>query len=193
MREHTLLNLKGEPMKRISGFMTAFVVAVFMTGTVEAQTPCPPEVAKAKEQLKMLTAESVEMQAPRVLAGERPVQAPRGQEIQAPRGQEVQAPRGQEIQAPRGQEIQAPRGQEIQAPRGQEIQAPRGQEIQAPRGQEIQAPRGQEIQAPRSGERPKAGSSNAYKLVKEAEDACAKGDMAMAKAKAQAALAEMKE
>ena len=164
-------------MKRISGFMTAFVVAVFMTGTVEAQTPCPPEVAKAKEQLKMLTAESVEMQAPRVLAGERPVQAPRGQEIQAPRGQEVQAPRGQEIQAPRGQEIQAPRGQEIQAPRGQEIQAPRGQEIQAPR----------------SGERPKAGSSNAYKLVKEAEDACAKGDMAMAKAKAQAALAEMKE
>jgi len=180
-------------MKRISGFMTAFVVAVFMTGTVEAQTPCPPEVAKAKEQLKMLTAESVEMQAPRVLAGERPVQAPRGQEIQAPRGQEVQAPRGQEIQAPRGQEIQAPRGQEIQAPRGQEIQAPRGQEIQAPRGQEIQAPRGQEIQAPRSGERPKAGSSNAYKLVKEAEDACAKGDMAMAKAKAQAALAEMKE
>ena len=169
MREHTLLNLKGEPMKRISGFMTAFVVAVFMTGTVEAQTPCPPEVAKAKEQLKMLTAESVEMQAPRVLAGERPVQAPRGQEIQAPRGQEVQAPRGQEIQAPRGQEIQAPRGQEIQAPRGQEIQAPR------------------------SGERPKAGSSNAYKLVKEAEDACAKGDMAMAKAKAQAALAEMKE
>jgi len=185
VREHTLLNLKGEPMKRISGFMTAFVVAVFMTGTVEAQTPCPPEVAKAKEQLKMLTAESVEMQAPRVLAGERPVQAPRGQEIQAPRGQEVQAPRGQEIQAPRGQEIQAPRGQEIQAPRGQEIQAPRGQEIQAPRGQEIQAPR--------SGERPKAGSSNAYKLVKEAEDACAKGDMAMAKAKAQAALAEMKE
>jgi len=177
VREHTLLNLKGEPMKRISGFMTAFVVAVFMTGTVEAQTPCPPEVAKAKEQLKMLTAESVEMQAPRVLAGERPVQAPRGQEIQAPRGQEVQAPRGQEIQAPRGQEIQAPRGQEIQAPRGQEIQAPRGQEIQAPR----------------SGERPKAGSSNAYKLVKEAEDACAKGDMAMAKAKAQAALAEMKE
>jgi hypothetical protein len=165
VREHTLLNLKGEPMKRISGFMTAFVVAVFMTGTVEAQTPCPPEVAKAKEQLKMLTAESVEMQAPRVL----------------------------EIQAPRGQEIQAPRGQEIQAPRGQEIQAPRGQEIQAPRGQEIQAPRGQEIQAPRSGERPKAGSSNAYKLVKEAEDACAKGDMAMAKAKAQAALAEMKE
>jgi hypothetical protein len=64
--------------------------------------------------------------------------------------------------------------------------------IQAPRGQEIQAPRGQELQAPRADGRPKAGSKNAYKLVKEAEDACAKGDMATAKAKAQAALAEMK-
>lgn len=148
-------------MKTVSaGLMTAFAVAVFMTGTVEAQKPCPPKLAKAKEQLKLLTAESAEMQAPRVLAGERPVQAPRGQEIQAPRGQEIQAPRGQEIQAPRGQEIQAPRGQELQAPRADG--------------------------------RPKAGSNNAYRLVKEAEDACAKGDMATAKAKAQAALAEMK-
>jgi hypothetical protein len=80
----------------------------------------------------------------------------------------------------------------VQAPRGQDVQAPRGQDVQAPRGQDVQAPRGQDVQAPRSLAGSKAGSSKAFNLVKEAEAACAKGDMATAKAKAQAALAEMK-
>jgi hypothetical protein len=88
--------------------------------------------------------------------------------------------------------VQAPRGQDVQAPRGQQLQAPRGQDIQAPRGQDVQAPRGQEVQAPRSLAGSKAGASKAFTLVKEAEAACAKGDMETAKAKAEAALAEMK-
>jgi hypothetical protein len=56
----------------------------------------------------------------------------------------------------------------------------------------VQAPRGQDVQAPRSLAGSKAGSSKAFSLVKEAEAACAKGDMTTAKAKAEAALAEMK-
>ena len=202
-------------MKRVlAGLMSAFAIAVFATATVEAQTPsCPPEVAKAKEQLNMRTAKA-DTQAPRALAGSRPsneaprgqdVQAPRslagarqqndaqrGQDVQAPRGQDVQAPRGQDVQAPRGQDVQAPRGQDVLAPRGQKIEAPRGQDVQAPRGQDVQAPRGQDVQAPRSVAGSKAGSSKAISLVKEAEAACAKGDMTTAKAKAEAALAEMK-
>ena len=194
-------------MKRaLAGLMSAFAIAVFATATVEAQTPsCPPEVAKAKEQLNMRTAKA-DTQAPRALAGSRPSnEAPRGQDVQAPRslagarqqndaqrGQDVQAPRGQDVQAPRGQDVQAPRGQDVQAPRGQKIEAPRGQDVQAPRGQDVQAPRGQDVQAPRSVAGSKAGSSKAISLVKEAEAACAKGDMTTAKAKAEAALAEMK-
>ena len=142
-------------MKRVlAGLMTAFALAAFTTVTVDAQTAsCPPEVAKAKEQLNMRAAKSSDaVQAPRSLAGAR----------------------------------------EIQAPRGQDVQAPRGQDVQAPRGQDVQAPRGQDVQAPRSLAGSKAGSSKAFNLVKEAEAACAKGDMATAKAKAQAALAEMK-
>ena len=133
-------------MKRLlAGLMSAFAIAVFATATVEAQTPsCPPEVAKAKEQLSMRTAKADTVQAPRSLAASRPSEAPRGQDVQAPRGQDVQAPRGQDVQAPR------------------------------------------------SLAGSKAGSSKAFSLVKEAEAACAKGDMTTAKTKAEAALAEMK-
>ena len=146
-------------MKRVlAGLMSAFAIAVFATATVEAQTPsCPPEVAKAKEQLNMRTAKA-DTQAPRALAGSRPSN-------EAPRGQDVQAPRSL---------------------------AGARQQNDAQRGQDVQAPRGQDVQAPRSVAGSKAGSSKAISLVKEAEAACAKGDMTTAKAKAEAALAEMK-
>ena|SRR5437016_6112128 len=165
-------------MKRVlAGLMSAFAIATFATATVEAQTAsCPPEVAKAKEQLSMRTAKADTVQAPRSLAGAR----------------QIESPRGQDIQSPRGQDIQSPRGQDIQSPRGQDIQSPRGQDIQSPRGQDIQSPRGQDVQSPRSLAGSKAGASKAFNLVKEAEAACAKGDMTTAKAKAEAALAEMK-
>ena len=66
-------------------------------------------------------------------------------------------------------------------------------DVQAPRAQDVQAPRGQDVQAPRSlAGSQAAGSSKAFNLVKQAEAACAKGDMTTAKAKAEAALAEMK-
>src|SRR3989475_10370581 len=174
-------------MKRVlAGLMSAFAIATFATATVEAQTAsCPPEVAKAKEQLSMRTAKADTVQAPRSLAGAR--------QIESPRGQDIQSPRGQDIQSPRGQHIESPRGQHIQSPRGQDIQSPRGQDIQSPRGQDIQSPRGQDVQAPRSLAGSKAGSSKAFSLVKEAEAACAKGDMTTAKTKAEAALAERKE
>ena len=152
-------------MKRLFAvLMSAFAIATFATATVEAQTQCPPEVAKAKEQLNMRSAKSDAVSAPRSLAGARPSASA----------------------------TEAPRGQDVQAPRGQDVQAPRGQDVQAPRGQDVQAPRGQDVQAPRSLAGSKAGSSKAFNLVKEAEAACAKGDMTTAKAKAQAALAEMK-
>ena len=209
-------------MKRVlAGLMSAFAIATFATATVEAQTAsCPPEVAKAKEQLSMRTAKADTVQAPRSLAGARQIESPRGQDIQSPRGQDIQSPRGQDIQSPRGQDIQSPRGQDIQSPRGQDIQSPRslagarqiesprgqdiqsprgqdiqsprGQRVESPRGQDIQSPRGQDVQSPRSLAGSKAGASKAFSLVKEAEAACAKGDMTTAKAKAEAALAEMK-
>ena len=112
-----------------------------------------------------------------------------GQDVQASRtaagarGQDAQAPRGQDVQAPRGQNFQAPRGQDVQAPRGQNFQAPRGQDLQAPRGQDVQAPRGQDVQAP--------GVSKAASLVREAEQACKKGNMKLASEKAKAALAQL--
>src|SRR5438034_378953 len=205
-------------MKRVlAGLMSAFAIATFATATVEAQTAsCPPEVAKAKEQLSMRTAKADTVQAPRSLAGARQIESPRGQDIQSPRGQDIQSPRGQDIQSarrpdierprgpqvesprgqdiqsPRGQDIQSPRGQRVESPRGQDIQSPRGQDIQSPRGQDIQSPRGQDVQSPRSLAGSKAGASKAFTLVKEAEAAGAKGDMTTAKAKAEAALAEMK-
>ena len=146
-------------MKRLlAGLMSAFAIAVFATATVEAQTPsCPPEVAKAKEQLSMRTAKADTVQAPRSLAASRPSEAPRGQDVQAPRSL-----------------------------------AGARQQNEAPRGQDVQAPRGQDVQAPRALAGSKAGSSKAFSLVKEAEAACAKGDMTTAKTKAEAALAEMK-
>src|SRR5438105_1384179 len=164
-----------DAMKRaLAGLMSAFAIAVFATATVEAQTPsCPPEVAKAKEQLSMRTAKADTVQAPRSLAASRPSEAPRGQDVQAPRSL-------------------AGARQQNEAPRGQDVQAPRGQDVQAPRGQDVQAPRGQDVQAPRALAGSKAGSSKAFSLVKEAEAACAKGDMTTAKTKAEAALAEMK-
>ena len=94
-------------------------------------------------------------------------------------------------------DVQAPRTlagarQEMQAPRGKEdVQAPRGKEdVQAPRGkQDVQAPRsdqgaGQAVQAPRGGD--------AAKLIREAEAACKAGNMAEAKAKAEAAIGILK-
>ena len=150
-------------MKRLFAvLMSSFAIATFATATVEAQTQCPPEVAKAKEQLNTRSAKADAVSAPRSLAGAR------------------------------ASANEAPRGQDVQAPRGQDVQAPRGQDVQAPRGQDVQAPRGQDVQAPRSLAGSKATSSKAFNLVKEAEAACAKGDMATAKAKAEAALAVMK-
>ena len=141
-------DIEGDAMKKLFAvFMSAFAIATFATATVEAQTNCPPEVAKAKEQLNMRTAKADAVQAPRSLAGSRVSTA---------------------------------------------TEAARGQDVQAPRGQDVQAPRGRDVQAPRSLAGSKAGSSKAFNLVKEAEAACAKGDMTTAKAKAQAALAEMK-
>ena len=120
-------------MKRLFAvLMSAFAIATFATATVEAQTQCPPEVAKAKEQLNMRSAKSDAVSAPRSLAGARPSASA------------------------------------------------------------TEAPRGQDVQAPRSLAGSKATSSKAFNLVKEAEAACAKGDMATAKAKAEAALASMK-
>jgi hypothetical protein len=218
-----------DTMKKV--FATIMSVAFLATyGISEAQTSCPPEVAKAKQMLQQKSGGSARTdmqtpQAPRSLAGARgqdvqaargqDVQAPRGQDAQAPRGQDVQAPRGQDVQAPRGQDVQAPRGQDVQAPRGQDVQAargknpqaargqdvqaPRGQDVQAPRGQDVQAPRGQDVQAPRSqAQTPRATASSqptsgkAWTLVKEAEAACKSGDMQTAKAKADAAIAEIK-
>jgi len=98
------------------------------------------------------------------------------------RGQETQAPR--HLAGARPQDVQAPRSQDVQAPRGQDVQAPRGQDVQAPRGQDVQAPRAQDVQAPRL--------SKARKLVREAEAACKKGDMALSASKAREAIQLLK-
>ena len=84
----------------------------------------------------------------------------------------------------RGQEIQAPR--QLAAAKPQDVQAPRGQDVQAPRGQDVQAPRAkqQDVQAPRL--------TNARKLVREAEAACKKGDMALSAGKAKEAMELLK-
>jgi hypothetical protein len=92
--------------------------------------------------------------------------------------------RSQETQAPR--QLAGSKPQDVQAPRGQDVQAPKQQEVQAPRGkqQDVQAPRGQDIQAPRL--------TNARKLVREAEAACKKGDMALSASKAKEAMELLK-
>src|SRR3989449_2654852 len=109
-------------MKRVlAGLMSAFAIATFATATVEAQTAsCPPEVAKAKEQLSMRTAKADTVQAPRSLAGARQIESPRGQDIQSPRGQDIQSPRGQDIQSPRSLAGASP----IASPRRQHLQRP---------------------------------------------------------------------
>ena len=71
------------------------------------------------------------------------------------------------------------KSQEIQAPRSQA--SAKSQDIQAPKSQDIQAPRSQDIQAPRVNE--------AAALVKQAEAACKKGDIALSAQKAKDALA----
>ena len=101
-RQSTLTNpnqTERDAMKRVlAGLMSAFAIATFATATVEAQTQCPAEVAKAKEMLNTRTAKADTVQAPRSLAGARDVQAPRGQDVQAPRSlagaRDIQAPRG---------------------------------------------------------------------------------------------------
>jgi hypothetical protein len=202
-------------MKRLFATLMSVAVMAAFTPVSEAQTSCPAEVSQAKQLLakKGSVAKGQDTQAPRSLAGARmdtssqaprtsvSGQAPRGQDAQAPRGQDAQAPRGQDAQAPRGQDAQAPRGQDAQAPRGQDAQAPRGQDAQAPRakvsgqaprGQDAQAPRGQDSQAPRAAAGNMPSSSKATALIKEAEAACKAGDMTTAKAKAEAAIAELK-
>ena len=76
------------------------------------------------------------------------------------------------------------RAKEPQAPR--ELAAAKPQDVQAPRGQDVQAPRAkqQDVQAPRL--------TNARKLVREAEAACKKGDMALSASKAKAAMELLK-
>ena len=93
-------------------------------------------------------------------------------------------------QQAKGQDVQAPRS--LAGARQDPAKAGRAQEVQAPRGQEVQAPRGQEVQAPRSQAGSKVTGSKAWSLIQEAEAACKKGDMTTAKAKAEAAMAEMK-
>jgi hypothetical protein len=168
-------------MKKICAVVLASALLGLPSAPIAlAADKCPPEVAEAKTLLgraaagKRTTARGQETQAPRQLAGGKQ------QDVQAPRGQDVQAPKQQETQAPRGkqQDVQAPRGQDVQAPKQQETQAPRDKQ------QDVQAPRGQDVQAPRLGD--------ARKLVREAEAACKKGDMALSAGKAKEAIELLK-
>src|SRR5436309_819799 len=154
-------------MKRL--FAAIMSVAVFgaLAPAVDAQSSCPSEVQQAKEMFAKV-AKTPDVQAPRTLAGAR-------QEMQAPRGKEdVQAPRA--LAGARNQrDVQAPRGKrDVQAPRGK-------QDVQAPRSDQGA---GQAVQAPRGGD--------AAKLIREAEAACKAGNMAEAKAKAEAAIGILK-
>ncbi len=133
--------------------------------------PCPVELTKAKAALKNAQ-----------LALKKGSQKAKGQEVQAPRAQA--GFRSQDVQAPRSQDVQAPRSQDVQAPRSQDVQAPRSQDVQAPRSQDVQAPRSQDVQAPRV--------KKASTLIRQAEAACKKGDMALSASKATEALALLK-
>ena len=165
-------------MKRLFAAIMSVAVIGALAPTVDAQSACPSEVQQAKEMFAKV-AKAPEVQAPRTLAGAR-----QDTQVQSPRGKEdVQAPRS--LAGARTQiDVQSPRGKEdVQSPRGkQDVQAPRGkQDVQAPRsdqgaGQAVQAPRG----------------SDAAKLIHEAEAACKAGNMAEAKAKAEAALRILK-
>src|SRR5438552_1935984 len=151
-------------MKRLFAAIMSVAVIGALAPTVDAQSACPSEVQQAKEMFAKV-AKAPDVQAPRTLAGAR-----QDTQVQAPRGrQHVQAPRGkQDVQAPRG------KADDVQAPRGkQDVQAPRSDQGA---GQAVQAPRG----------------SDAAKLISEAEAACKAGNMAEAKAKAEAALRILK-
>ncbi len=69
-----------------------------------------------------------------------------------------------------------------QKAKGQEVQAPRAQA--GFRSQDVQAPRSQDVQAPRV--------KKASTLIRQAEAACKKGDMALSASKATEALALLK-
>jgi hypothetical protein len=128
-----------------------------------AADPCPPEVAQAKDAVTK-------------------AQASLKKSSKSAKSQEVQPPRSQA--GARSQDVQAPRSQDVQAPRSQDVQAPRSQDVQAPRSQDVQAPRSQDVQAPRVN---KAGA-----LIRQAEVACKKGDMALSARKATEALGLLK-
>ena len=153
--------------------------------------PCPAELAEAKGALKSAEAalkkkgprrESQEIQAPRAQAGARTQdiqsRAESGHPVAAQRGHSVAAQPGHSV--PRSQDIQSPRSQDIQSPRSQDIQSPRSQDIQSPRSQDIQSPRSQDIQLPRI--------DQARALIRKADAACKKGDMALASKIAEEAL-----
>jgi hypothetical protein len=144
-------------------FATALLILPSSPMALAAEK-CPPEVAAANTMLTKATSAASKATA-------------RAPETQAPR--QLAGVRQQDIEVPRGQEVQAPKQQDVQAPRGQEIQAPKGQqEIQAPRAKQ------QDVQAPRL--------ANARKLVREAEAACKKGDMALSASKAKEAMELLK-
>jgi hypothetical protein len=154
----------------------AFVGLTF-PGMGWAADPCPAELTEAKGALKSAqagsskatsTAKGPDVQAPRTMAGAK------SQDVQAPRGQDVQSPRGQDVQSPRGQNVQSPRGQDVQSPRGQDVQAPRTMT-----GAKTPATNPQQVK-------------KASALIREAEAACKKGDMALSSQKAKEALALLK-
>jgi hypothetical protein len=151
-------------MKRlVAATLGVGVLMLTISAIARAADPCPAELTEAKAALKS-------------------VQASLKKSSQVAKGQEIQAPRSQAGAKP--QDIQAPRSQDIQAPRSQDIQAPKSQDIQAPKSQDIQAPRSQDTQAPRV--------NKAAALVRQADAACKKGDMALSAQKAQEALGLLK-
>jgi hypothetical protein len=172
-------NNTGDTMKKFFAAIMSMAVMATFTPLANAQSACPPEIAKAKE---MLSQKSVA--APRSLAGARgqDPQAARSQDIAAPRslagarGQDPQAARGENPQAARGENPQAARGENPQAARGKETpQAARGENPQAARGENPQAARGENPQAARGKETPQAAGGENNPLA-------ARGDVRTARA-----------
>jgi len=158
--------LGEENMKKaIVAALSIALINLTVPAVAGAAEACPAELADAQAALK--SAQAALKKSTQVAKGQQDIQAPRSQA----------GAKSQDIQAPRSQDIQAPRSQDIQAPRSQDIQAPRGQ-------QEIPVPRAQDIQAPRV--------NKAAALVRQAEAACKKGDMAQSSAKAKEALGLLK-
>ncbi|MBI2160464.1 MAG: hypothetical protein HYU25_08835, partial [Candidatus Rokubacteria bacterium] len=81
-------------MKRFLAAIMSVAVFGALAPAVDAQSPCPPEVAQAKQ----LLSKGQDVQAPRSLAGAR-------QDTQAPRAQDIQAPRS--LAGARSQDVQA--------------------------------------------------------------------------------------